>query len=157
MNKTAVRPLTIDDYDTVLALWQTSEGVGLSSADTRESIAAYLQRNPGQSFVALAGKTLVGAVLSGHDGRRGFIHHLAIHPDYRRQGIGRMLIEHCLAALRDAGIQKCHLFVFGENENAIHFWRDTGWTERIELKMFSQHTENGTRMNAENTEKHDTI
>lgn len=140
MNDTAVRSMTISNYDAVLTLWQSCEGVGLSSADSRENIAAYLQRNPGQSFIALAGETLVGAVLSGHDGRRGFIHHLAVHPDYRRQGIGKNLIKHCLKALREDGIQKCHLFVFNKNQNAIQFWRDTGWTERVELSMFSQHT-----------------
>ncbi len=135
-----IRPMTADDYDAVLALWQSSEGVGLSSADSRESIAGYLARNPGHSFVVEVDGMLVGAVLCGHDGRRGYIHHLAVHPDYRRRGIGRELAARCLAALREAGIQKCHLFVFGENRNGRQFWQNTGWTERVELILMSRAT-----------------
>ncbi|MCP4422614.1 MAG: GNAT family N-acetyltransferase [Chloroflexi bacterium] len=135
-----IQPMTMRCYEAVIALWQACDGVGLSDADSPENIARYLERNPGMSFVAEVNGRLAGAVLSGHDGRRGYIHHLAVHPDFRRQGIGRTLIERCLAALRTAGIQKCHLFVFGENENAVKFWRDTGWTERAELAIFSQQT-----------------
>jgi putative acetyltransferase len=133
--------MTIDDYDAVLALWQASEGVGLSDADSRESIAGYLTRNPGHSFVAEVDGALVGAVLCGHDGRRGYIHHLAVHPNYRRQGIGQELVTYCLAALREAGIQKCHLFVFDGNRNGRAFWQNIGWTERVELVLMSKSTE----------------
>ena len=77
------------DYTPVIALWELSDGVGLSSADSPEAIQFYLERNPGMSFVAKQDGMVVGAVLSGHDGRRGYIHHLAVHPDYRRQGIGQ--------------------------------------------------------------------
>ncbi|MEJ2749773.1 MAG: GNAT family N-acetyltransferase [Anaerolineae bacterium] len=140
MTHSLVRPMTIEDYPRVLAVWQASEGVGLSSADSRESITGYLARNPGHSFVAEVDGALVGAVLCGHDGRRGYIHHLAVHPDYRRRGIGRELTAHCLAALREAGIQKCHLFVFGENGNGRQFWQDIGWTERGELVLMSRTT-----------------
>jgi len=140
MNYRLIRPMTIEDYQRVLALWQASEGVGLSDADSRESIACYLARDPGHSFVTEVNGTLAGAVLCGHDGRRGYIHHLAVHPDYRRRGIGRELAAHCLAALRQAGIQKCHLFVFGENGNGRTFWQDAGWTERVELVLMSQTT-----------------
>lgn len=136
-----IEPMTIEDYDEAVALWQASEGVGLSSADTREAIARYLARNPGMSFVARSGGALVGAVLCGHDGRRGYLHHLAVRPDCRRQGIGRALVERCLAALGEQGIDKCHLFVFKANERGRAFWERNGWSERVTLVIMSKDIE----------------
>lgn len=136
-----IRPMTIEDYDAVIALWQSTPGVGLSRADSREAIAAYLERNPGLSFVACDGDQLVGAVLSGHDGRRGFIHHLAVKPSHRRAGVGRQLAEHCTRGLQAAGIDKVHLFVFHQNETGQAFWKQTGWYERPELVVMSKDLE----------------
>ncbi len=135
-----VREMAIRDYDEVIALWQESEGIGLSDADTREGVAHFLDRNPGLSLVACDGVQLAGAVLCGHDGRRGFIHHLAVHPSYRRRGLGRSLVDRCLGELKRLGIDKCHLFVYGENRDAIFFWQKTDWTERIDLIMMSKYT-----------------
>lgn len=134
----SIRPMTIQDYDEVLDLWRSSDGVGLSGADMHDNIARYLKRNPGFSMVARHDSRLAGAVLAGHDGRRGFLHHLAVHAAYRRQGIGRRLVDRCLAALADAGIKKCHIYVFSRNDDAIEFWSRIGWTERIELTMMSR-------------------
>lgn len=133
-----VRFLSISDYDAVFTLWQTAEGVGLSAADEREAIARYLERNPGLSFTAWEGDVLVGAVLCGHDGRRGFIHHLAVAESHRRQGVGRMLAERCLTALHELGIDKCHLFVFRTNTPAQAFWEEIGWTQRADLLIMSR-------------------
>lgn len=133
-----ISPLTIDAYDRVLALWQQTEGVGLSSADSRESIQVYLERNPGMSFIAERQGELVGAVLSGHDGRRGYIHHLAVRHDCRRQGLGRRLVDSCLLALQQAGIEKCHLFIFNTNHNGIGFWQSVGWTPRADISIMSK-------------------
>jgi len=134
----AIRPFTMADYAAAYALWQATEGIGLSSADRPEAIARYLQRNPGLSFVAYRGDVLIGAVLCGHDGRRGYLHHLAVAPEHRRRGIGRALVEHCLRALANEGIAKCHLFVLRQNEKAIHFWQHLQWVERVELVVFSK-------------------
>jgi len=136
-----MREMMINDYEEVLALWQASEGVGLSDADSEESIACYLERNPGLSFVARDGEHLVGAVLCGHDGRRGYIHHLAVSESHRRRGLGRALIEQCLSALRQDRIDKCHIFVFADNRDTIAFWKSIGWTQRFELVMMSQYTQ----------------
>ena len=135
-----IQPMTIDHYQPALALWQLSEGIGLSEADAPASIAGFLERNPGLSFVAFDGQRLVGVVLCGHDGRRGYLHHLAVAAAYRRQGIGGMLVRRSLAALKQAGIDKCHLFVFRENQAAFQFWQRIGWTERVELAMLSSAT-----------------
>ena len=132
-------PFTIDVYDDVLVLWEQAEGVGLHDhSDSREGIQCYLMRNPGLSFVARAGGTVVGAVLAGHDGRRGYLHHLTVHPDYRRLEIGRRLVDRCLGALQEAGIPKCHLFIFNDNVNGIAFWESVGWTPRTDICIVSK-------------------
>jgi ribosomal protein S18 acetylase RimI-like enzyme len=133
-----IREMSIKDYQPVYALWEVSEGVGLSDADSKEGIKHFLERNPGLSFVAFDGEQLVGAALCGHDGRRGYIHHLTVAQSHRRQGIGKSLVGRCMFSLMQIGIAKCHLFVFGENQDAIKFWHKVGWTERVELMMMSQ-------------------
>jgi len=136
-----IREMTIPDYDAVIALWRASEGVGLSDDDAPDAIARYLKRNPGMSFTAWEGAELVGAVLCGHDGRRGYIHHLAVRESHQRQGIGKALVVRCLAALKAVGIDKCHLFVFAANADAIAFWKSVGWMWRGELGQMSRYTD----------------
>lgn len=141
LSRIAVEPLLIECYDQVLALWQRSPGVGLSSADERGSIATYLERNPGMSFIARFDENIVGAILGGHDGRRGYIHHLAVDEVYRRHGIGNRLVDTCLAALEEVGIQKCHLFIFHENLDGIAFWQANSWTLREDIMVMSHYLE----------------
>jgi N-acetylglutamate synthase len=129
--------MTMLDYPEVIQLWGQTPGIGLSQADEPERIAAYLERNPGMSFTARKEGELVGAALAGHDGRRGYLHHLAVRTDRRGQGIGRALVEHCLESLRQAGIDKCHLFVFHSNQEGIAFWKYLGWKERVEIVLMS--------------------
>jgi len=136
----SIRSMTIGDYDDVAALWHGAPGVGLSDADSRRGIAQFLERNPGLSLVAHDGDRLVGAVLCGHDGRRGVITHLAVEPARRREGIGRNLVERCIASVGALRIEKCHVFVFAENEEAITFWKEGGWHERVELRLLSRYT-----------------
>ena len=136
-----ITEFSIEEYGKVVALWNLSEGIGLSGADSKSSIQSYLDRNPGMSFIAYDNDIVVGAVLCGHDGRRGYIHHLAVHPDYRSQGIGRMLEDKCLAALNTAGIQKSHLFIFNNNQRGIDFWKKLGWTRRFDITVLSKQIE----------------
>lgn len=133
-----LRPMSMLDYNAALSLWQATAGMGLSVADEREAIAYYLERNPGLSLAAWEGEMLVGTALCGHDGRRGFIHHLAVAESHRRRGIGRMLAERCLAGLRDLGIEKCHIFVFQNNTLAQAFWQEIGWERREDLVIMSR-------------------
>jgi putative acetyltransferase len=134
----AIREMDIEDYESVYRMWESVEGIGLSDADSKEGIKRFLERNPGLSFVAMDRAQMVGAALCGHDGRRGYIHHLAVVNAYRKQGIGKSLVGRCMYALMRIGIAKCHLFVFGDNQEAIKFWNKVGWTERVELMMMSQ-------------------
>ena len=133
-------PMQPSDYDEVVALWKKSDGITLDSSDSREPIETYLLRNPGLSFVAREGNVLAGAVLGGHDGRRGFLHHLAVAPEFRGRGTGRHLAELVVTALQHLGILKCHLFVHANNHRALSFWKRVGWTRRDDIEMFSKTT-----------------
>jgi ribosomal protein S18 acetylase RimI-like enzyme len=126
-----IRKMSIRDYAEVVALWAGVPGLGvhLGDADARDRIKRYLARNPGLSFVAYCQGKLVGAILCGHDGRRGILYHLAVLPEYRRLGTGRKLVNHCLKALAQAGIGKCYIFVFSNNTKARSFWKRIGWSK----------------------------
>ena len=130
-----MRHLQIKDYDAVIALWRRTEGVGLNESATRSAIAAFLRRNPNLSFVVENDGRIIGAVLCGHDGRRGYLHHLAVSKRHRCRGIGRQLVNACLAKLRKAGISKCNIFIFANNAEGMKFWKHTGWSLRTELRL----------------------
>ena len=129
---------TIADYEAAFALWESCEGIGLSDADSRDAIQRYLQRNPGLSFVAKRNGKLVGALLSGHDGRRGYMHHLAVNESARRQGVGGRLVGASLDALKKLGIQKCHIFIFRNNTEGLSFWKSLGWEQRGDIAIISK-------------------
>ena len=136
-----IRDMTVADHAEALQLWETTEGIGLGGADSREGIAAYLERNPGLSLVARHNERLIGTVLCGHDGRRGYLHHLAVVPRHRGQGLGRKLVAACLAKLATLGIDKCHVWVYAQNQEGQEFWRRLGWRERDDLRIMSKETQ----------------
>jgi ribosomal protein S18 acetylase RimI-like enzyme len=137
MMNARIQEMTIQDYDEVRSLWEDSEGIKLSDVDSKDAIARFLEHNPGLSFVARDNNQLAGAVLCGHDGRRGYIDQLAVHKSYRRQGIGRALVTRCIYNLMRMGIRKWHLFVIEDNRDAITFWKKLGWAQRVELVTMS--------------------
>lgn len=129
-----IRPMTIADYDALHALWLATPGMGLNTTDdSREGIDKYLARNPHTSFVAEQGGQLIGAIMCGHDGRRGFIHHTCVRADRQGEGIGRTLVEAALDALKAEGIHKVALVVFDRNEKGNAFWEKMGFTTREDL------------------------
>ena len=128
-----IKPMTLADYDEVFALWQKTDGVGLNESDTRKAIAAYLKRNPGMSLIARDGRSLIAAVLCGHDGRRGYLHHLAVSPTYRRKGLGTKLVSKCLARLKRLRITKCSIFLYNDNAGGEQFWQSSGWKKRADV------------------------
>jgi N-acetylglutamate synthase len=134
----AIRAMTIADFDAVLRLWQDTAGVGLNESDDRQNLAAFLARNPGMSRVAAAGTEIVGAVLCGHDGRRGYLHHLAVAGACRQRGLGRQLVETCLADLTGRGILKCNIFLFSDNAAGEAFWIHNGWAKRSDLQIMQK-------------------
>ena len=128
---------TPEDIPEALELWRQSEGMGLFG-ETPELLASCLERNPGLSSVARDGGTLVGAVLCTHDGRRGYLQHLAVARSHRRRCIGGLLVAACVAGLERLGLPRCHLFVQRGNDEAVAFWTRAGWSRRTDLVMMSR-------------------
>ena len=131
------RELGIADHAALIQLWQSCEGLSLREADSKPSMARYLERNPGLSFVAEQDGRIVGSLMAGHDGRRGYIQHLAVADDCRRRGIAARLLELCLDALRQEGIVKSHVHVLNSNRGGNEFWKRRGFTHRAEIEMYS--------------------
>lgn len=132
-----IREFLVEDYESALALWQRCEGIGLSAADERCPMERFLERNAGFCFVAIEDDIVIGTILCGNDGRRGYLYHLAVDPKLRRRGIGRQLVDRSLSALKDSGIDKSHIMVFGSNESGLKFWSDAGWKTRPEIVLMS--------------------
>ena len=134
MNNMKIRSMTIEDYDEVYSLWLSCKGMGLNNLDdSRDGIARFIARNPDTCFVAETDNKIVGALMAGNDGRRGYIYHTAVHPDYRKQGIGTALVQSAISALRKSGINKVALVVFARNHNANLFWEKLGFTCRDDI------------------------
>ena len=130
-------PFEPSHISSVIELWNRSEGVSIGVADSPEEISRYLDRNPGMSFVAMSEERVVGAILGGHDGRRGYLHHLAVDAGHRRLRIGQALVDRSLAALEKLGIERSHVFVQSDNEAGRAFWEGAGWRQRDDLIMYS--------------------
>jgi N-acetylglutamate synthase len=125
----STREFVIEDYEGAVALWHLVEGVEVAEGDSKEEIGAYFLRNPGLSRVAEENGTILAAVLCGHDGRRGLIYHLAVAPASHGKGIGKVLVQECIARLRDAGIARALILVAGDNAGAHSFWLRVGWED----------------------------
>jgi N-acetylglutamate synthase len=123
------REFRIEDYDPAVELWHRVEGLDLAEGDDRETIRQFLQRNQGLSRIAADGAKIVGAVLCGHDGRRGYVYHLAVDPEYHGRGLGRRLIDECLAGLKRAGLERVNILVAKDNPRGLEFWRRCGWED----------------------------
>lgn len=129
-----IRNMTISDYDKVYALWTMTPGMGLNDLDdSRQGIEKYLCRNPKTCFVAEKNKSIVGVILSGHDGRRGYIHHTAVALSERENGIGTALVSAAMDSLKREGINKLSLVVFSKNVSGNSFWEKRGFTAREDL------------------------
>jgi ribosomal protein S18 acetylase RimI-like enzyme len=137
MTNIQILEMTICDYDETIELWKNSPGIALSKSDSKPKIAQFIKRNPGLGFVARDGKKLVGAVLCGNDGRRGYLYHLAVAIDHQHLGIGKKLTEKVLNALQAQGIEKCHIFVIADNLEGMRFWQKTGWKKRDDIFVMS--------------------
>ena len=132
-----VRSMQIEDYDQVYALWMTIHGFSIRTIDdSREGVERFLERNPGISVVAEMDGRVVGAILCGHDGRRGCLYHVCVHEAYRMHGIGRAMVVHCMNALQQEGINKVSLIAFTKNDIGNAFWKQIGWTKREDLNYY---------------------
>lgn len=140
-----VRAMTIEDYEQVKALWLKIKGFAIRSIDdSYEGVERFLMRNPGISVVAIEDGKIIGAILCGHDGRRGCLYHVCVDSEYRLRGIGKEMVVFCMKALQDEGISKVSLIAFTKNDIGNAFWKQIGWTKREDLNYydFTLNTEN---------------
>lgn len=137
MDTYKIRKMTIEDYDEVYALWKSIHGFGVRTLDdSREGIERFLKRNPTTSVVAAADGRIVGAILCGHDGRRGCFYHVCVHEKYRQRGIGKEMAVTCMKALQEEKINKVCLIAFKKNGVGNVFWKSVGWTFREDLNYY---------------------
>jgi ribosomal protein S18 acetylase RimI-like enzyme len=132
------RQMNLRDYPLLIELWKNTPGIGISSSDRKNKIRLFLNKNRKTCFVALKDREIVGTVLCGSDGRRGYIYHLVVKKEYRNKGIATRLIDYCLDGLKRNKIDKCHLFVYKTNVGAIDYYIRKKWKQRDELLIFSK-------------------
>jgi ribosomal protein S18 acetylase RimI-like enzyme len=132
-----IRTMTLEDYPGVKALWMSIKGFAIRSVDdSYEGVEVFLKRNPTTSVVALDGDEIVGAILCGHDGRRGCLYHVCVREDHRMRGIGKSMVVFCMQALKEEKINKVSLIAFTKNDVGNKFWRQIGWTKREDLNYY---------------------
>lgn len=132
-----VRTMTEEDYEGVYALWMTIRGFAIRSIDdSKEGVARFLKRNPSTSVVAVSDGQIVGAILCGHDGRRGCLYHVCVREDHRRRGIGKAMVVFCMERLKEEQISKVSLIAFTVNDVGNAFWKQIGWTKREDLNYY---------------------
>ena len=132
-----LQKMTIEDYEEVSALWHRIKGFSIRSIDdSREGVERFLKRNPDTSVVAREDGRVVGAILCGHDGRRGCLYHVCVDPDYRMRGIGKAMVVYAMNALKAEEISKVSLIAFTKNDIGNAFWNRIGWTRRLDLNYY---------------------
>jgi ribosomal protein S18 acetylase RimI-like enzyme len=136
----SIHEMQAGDYDEIYELWRTTPGIGLSDADKKGNIQKFLVKNKGLCYVCRHENKIIGTILCGHDGRRGYIYHVTVADEYRRKGIGKTLVEKSLSGLKEAGIDKCHLFVIADNAAGNDFWASIGWVRREDILVYSKLT-----------------
>ncbi|MCI9429225.1 MAG: GNAT family N-acetyltransferase [Lachnospiraceae bacterium] len=132
-----IREMKIEDYDKIYTLWMSMKGFAMRSIDdSEEGVRRFLERNPHTSVVASQDGKIVGAILCGHDGRRGCLYHVCVHRDYRRKGIGTAMVVFAMEALKREKISKVSLIAFTVNDIGNAFWKKIGWTKREDLNYY---------------------
>jgi ribosomal protein S18 acetylase RimI-like enzyme len=133
-----MRAATPADHAALFALWRSMPGIQLRAEDEYEPFCRYLERNPGLSLLVEAEGKPIASLLAGHDGRRGYLHHLVVAPAWRGRGLARALLAEVLACLAEQGVRKSHVFVLGAAPEALAFWRARGeWLARDDIEVFS--------------------
>jgi ribosomal protein S18 acetylase RimI-like enzyme len=137
----SIRQVTSSDTEVVVDLWRLvfpEYGDPLRPhRDVRASVARKLDFGDGLFWLAEAHGCVVGTIMAGYDGHRGWIYSLGVHPEARRTGIGRALVEHAEQALEALGCPKVNLQVFSSNLAAQEFWHGVGY-RRDEVASFGK-------------------
>lgn len=144
MNVT-IRAIRSEDYEALIRFWESIDEIELDDSEGKQDFEFFLRRNKGMSFLALDKEEVIGACLASHNGRRGFLDHLAVAPSHRRKGLGKMLVEKCLKVLQAEGIKRNYVFLFKENAEGRAFWEHIGWSQCDEYVMMSIQLDRNTR------------
>lgn len=135
--KLKIRQMTMEDFEEVHHLWMEIHGFGIRSVDdSKEGVERFLKRNPTTSMVAEVDEKIIGAILCGHDGRRGCLYHVCVEESYRKHGIGQKMVERCLQELKEEKICKVNLIAFEKNEIGNRFWQKLGWDFRDDVNYY---------------------
>jgi len=132
------RKMKLGDYQYIIKLWKNTAGIGISSSDDKDKINFFLKKNNKTCFVAIDKEDIIGTILCGNDGRRGYIYHLVVKEPYHNKGIASKLVDYCVEGLKKDKIDKCHLFVYKTNIKAIEYYIRKNWKKRDELVIFSK-------------------
>lgn len=142
-----IRKMVISDYSAIYNLWMSCKGMGLNNIDdSKDGIDIFLKRNPDTCFVAVEQERIIGVIMVGNDGRRGYIYHTAVTPEYRNKGIATQLVNSATKALLDLGISKVALVAFERNEIGNVFWEKQGFTVRNDLVYRNKSLKNMKRI-----------
>lgn len=132
-----IREMTVGDYENVYALWKTIKGFGIRSIDdSREGVERFVRRNPTTSIVAEENGEVIGAILCGHDGRRGCFYHVCVKEEHRKRGVGKKMVEAAMEALKKEKISKVNLIAFQTNQVGNRFWSSMGWSFREDVNYY---------------------
>ncbi len=134
---TILREITPEDYESLVAFWTKIDGIELDNTETREQFVFFLANNLGMSFLMIKNDEIIGACLASHNGRRGFLNHLAVAPNHRRKGLAATLINTCIQKLQSEGIQKTYVVLLKDNIEGQSFWKHIGWSQHEEYLMMS--------------------
>ena len=123
-------------YEEVVELWRKS-GISVGSTDTKEELERVVRLTPQLFLVGKIDEKIISVVIGGFDGRRGYLHHLAVDPAYQKKGYGKLMMDELMKKFRELGVHKVHLFIEKHNKTVVDFYRNLGWDIRDDLIMMS--------------------
>ena len=132
-----IAEMKIEDYDLLIKLWQSDPGIGISKADEKLNLSAFLDKNRGLNFIAVINNDIIGTILCGNDGRRGYLYHVFVLPEFRKKNIGKKLVYTCIEKLKEEHITKCHAMIFNHNITGKTFWEKIGFKFREDIGIMS--------------------
>lgn len=131
-----IEKFSMDYYNDVIKLWKKA-GISVGSSDTVEEVKIMLNRNPRLFLIGKLNNHVIAVVMGAFDGRRGYVHHLAVDPKHQKKGYGKILMDELMKNFRQMGVHKIHLFIEKYNEEIVDFYLKLGWEIRDDLIMMS--------------------
>jgi ribosomal protein S18 acetylase RimI-like enzyme len=133
-----IRIMKVSDIPASIELWKNMKGLAIRGSDNIRDLSEHVKMNFKHNFVAVIHDQLIGTVLGGFDGRRGYIYHMAVHENFRKQNIGKELMDRCFQSFREINVTKCHMMVLKDNTLAQEFYTRIGCELRTEILVFSK-------------------